>query len=106
MFKLTARIIVYHVRIQPMVNKNSDNCEIRGIEFYYIRHVDLVSIIYTTKIEGHKIVSLTLTSKINRQGHVIIFGLFEITDFDLVRIDIPIDIMSVSCMQTWIRKFI
>ena len=42
-------IVYQRYCIQPMVNKNSDNCEIRGIEFYYIRHVDLVSIIYTTK---------------------------------------------------------
>ena len=54
--------------------------------------------IYKTKNEeGHKIVSLTLTLKVNRQDHVTHFGLFEITDLDIVRIDSKI--MFVSCMQ-------
>ena len=78
--------------------KNSDNSEILVFDIYYIRRVDLAYIIYKTKIEGHKIVSLTLTSKINRHDHVINFGLLEITDIDLVRIDT--NIMSVSCIQT------
>ena len=58
---------------------------------------------HTTKYEeGHWIVSLTLTFKVNRQGHVTNFGLFEITDLELVRIDTKIK--SVSCMQQKIRK--
>ena len=58
---------------------------------------------HTTKYEeGHWIVSLTLTLKVNRKGHVTNFGLFEITDLELVRIDTKIK--SVSCMQPKIRK--
>ena len=69
------------------------------------RHVDLVYIIYTTKNEeGHKIVSLALTLKVNRRSHVTYFGLFEITDLDLVRIDTKIK--SVSCIQPKIRMVI
>ena len=60
---------------------------------------------YTTKNEkDHWIVSLTLTLKVIRQGHVTNFGLFEITDLELVRIDTKIK--SVSCMQPKIRKVI
>ena len=60
--------------------------------------------IYNQNEEGHEIVGLTLTLKVNRQGHVTNFGLFEIADLDLVRIDTKI--MSVSCMQPKIRKVI
>ena len=48
--------------------------------------------------------SLTLTLKVNRQGQVTNFGLFEITDLELVRIDTKIK--SVSCIQPKIRKVI
>ena len=69
------------------------------------RHVDLVYIMYTTKNEeGHNIVSLTLTSKVNCRGHLTNLCLFEITDLELVRIDTKIK--SVSCMQPKIRKVI
>ena len=54
--------------------------------------------------KGHEIVSLTLTLKVNRQGQVTNFVFFEITDFDLVRIDTKI--ISVSCMQPKIRNVI
>ena len=40
--------------------------------------------------EGRTIVNLTLILKVNCQGHVINFGLFEITDLELVRIDTKI----------------
>ena len=60
---------------------------------------------YTTENEeDHNIVSLTLTLKFNRQGHVTCFGLFEIADLELVRIDTKIK--SVSCIQPKIRKVI
>ena len=42
--------------------------------------------------------------KVNRQGHVIYFGLFEIPDPDNVEIDTKI--MSVSCLQPEITKVI
>ena len=59
---------------------------------------------YTTKNEGHKIISLTLTLKVNRQGHMTNLCLFEITDLELIRIDTKIK--SVSSMQPKIRKVI
>ena len=60
---------------------------------------------YTTENkEGHQIVSLTLTLKVNRQGHVTNFDLFEITDLELVRIVTKIKFES--CMQPKIRKVI
>ena len=58
----------------------------------------------TENEEGHSIISLTLTLKVNHQGYVTDFGLFEIIDLELVRIDTKI--MSVSCMQPKIRKVI
>ena len=54
--------------------------------------------------EGHTIVNSTLILKVNCQGHVINFGLFEITDLELVRIDTKIK--SVSCIQPKITKVI
>ena len=66
---------------------NFNKCEIFGIKHNEIDTLDLVYIIYTTKNkEGHTIVNLTLILKVNCQGHVINFGLFEITDLELVRI--------------------
>ena len=56
----------------------------------------------TNNEEGYWIVSLTLTLKVNRQGLVTNFGLFEITDLELVRIDTKID--SVSCLQPKIKN--
>ena len=60
---------------------------------------------YTTiNEEGHLIVSLTLTLKVNRQGQVTNFDLFEIIGLEFVRIDTKIK--SVSCMQPKIWKII
>ena len=57
----------------------------------------------TTKNEEDRtIVNLTLILKVSCQGHVINFGLFEITDLELVRIDTKIK--SVSCIQPKITK--
>ena len=53
---------------------------------------------YTTKDnKGHKKVSLTLTFKVNRQGHVIGFVFFEIPNLEKVRIDT--EILSVLYIQ-------
>ena len=53
---------------------------------------------HTTKDEeDRRIVSLTVASKGSRQGQVTNFGLFEITDLELVRIDAKIK--SVLCIQ-------
>ena len=41
--------------------------------------------------------SMTLNLKVNRQGHVICFGLFEIPDLENVEINTKIK--SVACIQ-------
>ena len=45
---------------------------------------------------------VTLSSKINRQGHVIFLNIFDILDLENVRIDTKINF--VSCLQPEIRK--
>ena len=45
---------------------------------------------------------VTLSSKVNRQGHVIFFHIFDILDLENVRIDTKINF--VSCLQPEIRK--
>ena len=55
---------------------------------------------YTTKYKGNLIVSMTLTLKVNLQGHVTNFGLFAMIDYELVRIK------SVFCIKPNIRKVI
>ena len=50
------------------------------------------------------IVNLTLILKVNCQGRVTNFGLFDITDLELVGIDTKIK--SVSCIQPKIIKVI
>ena len=47
-------------------------------------------------------ISVSLSSKVNRQGHVIFFNIFDILDLENVRIDIKINF--VSCLQPEIRK--
>ena len=47
-------------------------------------------------------ISVTLSSKVNRQGHVIFSNIFDILDLENVRIDIKINF--VSCLQPKIRK--
>ena len=60
---------------------------------------------YTTKDnKGHIKVSLTLTIKVKCQGQVINFVFIEIFDLDKVRIDT--EIMSVLYIQPEIRKVI
>ena len=47
---------------------------------------------------------MTLSYKVNRQGHVIFFNIFDIPDFENVRIDTKIK--SVACKQPEMRKVI
>ena len=57
---------------------------------------------YTTRDKkGHVGVCLTLIFKVNCQGHVICFGLFEIPDLDNVEINTKI--RSVTCIQPEIK---
>ena len=58
---------------------------------------------YTTRDKkGHVAVRLTSIFKINRQSHVINFGLFEIPDLDNVEINTKI--RSVACIQPEIEE--
>ena len=62
------------------------------------RHLDRTCSMYTTRNKrGHVGVCLTLNFKVNRQGHVLYFGLFEIPDLDNVEINTKI--RSVACIQ-------
>ena len=45
---------------------------------------------------------VTLSFKVNRQGHIILFNIFDIFDLENVRIDTKINF--VSCLQPEIRK--
>ena len=40
---------------------------------------------------------MTLSFKVNRQGHVFVFNIFDLLDLENVRIDTKIDF--VSCLQ-------
>ena len=65
--------------------------EITDLELVRINtKIKSVSCIQTKDNEGHIKVSLTLTFKVNRQGHVIGFVFFEIPDLEKVRIDTEI----------------
>ena len=45
---------------------------------------------------------VTLRSKVNRQGHVIVFNIFDILDFENIKIDTKINF--ISCLQRDIWK--
>ena len=47
---------------------------------------------------------MTLSFKVNRQGHVFVFNIFDILDLENVKIDTKIK--SVACVQPEIRKVI
>ena len=75
--------------------------------------LDLANVRIDTKIKSvaciqpeiRKVIQLicvTLSSKINRQGHIILFNIFDIHDLENVRIDTKINF--VSCLQPEMRK--
>ena len=49
-----------------------------------------------------QLICMTLSSKVNRQGHIIFFNIFDIHDFENVRIDTKINF--VLCSQQEMRK--
>ena len=51
-----------------------------------------------------QLICVTLSSKVNRQGYVIFFNIFDIPDLQNVRIDTKIK--SVACIQPEMRKVI
>ena len=84
-------------------------------DFKFSEILDLANVRIDTKIksvaciqpEMRKVIQLicvTLSSKVNRQGHVIFFNIFDIPDLENVRIDTKIK--SVACIQPEMRKVI
>ena len=82
-------------------------------EFVFFKILDLANVRIDTKIkclaciqpEIRKVIQLicvTLSFKVNRQGHVIEFNIFDILVLGNVRIDTKINF--VSCLQPEIRK--
>ena len=82
-------------------------------DFGFSEILDLANIRIDTKIkflaciqlEIRKVIQLicvTLSSKVNRQGHMIFLNIFDIHDLENVRIDTKINI--VSCLQPEIRN--
>ena len=71
------------------------------------RHQDLVCIMFANKDKkGHIKVSLTLTFKVNCQGHVIGFNFFETLDFNKVRVDTEILFLLYMQLGIIITKFV
>ena len=82
-------------------------------DFAFFEILDLANVRIDTKIkclaciqpEIRKVIQLicvTLSFKINLQGHMIFFNIFDIHDLENVRIDTKIN--SVSCLQPEMRK--
>ena len=82
-------------------------------DFVFSEILDLANVRIDTKIESlagiqpeiRKVIQLicvTLSFKVNRQGHVIFFNIFDIHDLKNVRIDTRINF--VSCLQPEMRK--
>ena len=82
-------------------------------DFGFSEILDIVNVRIDTKIKSasciqpelRKVIQwmcVTLSSKVNRQGHVIVFNIFDIFDLENVRIDTKINF--VSCLQPEIWK--
>ena len=82
-------------------------------DFEFSEILDLANVRIDTKIKSvaciqpgiRKVIQLicvTLSSKVNRQGHITFINIFDILDHENVRIDTKIDF--VSCLQPEIRK--
>ena len=91
--------------------KVNHQCQVT--EFAFFKILDLANVRIDTKIkclaciqpETRKVIQLicvTLSFKVNRQGHVIEFNIFDILDLKNVRIETKINF--VSCLQPEIRK--
>ena len=85
----------------------------QGTDFGFSEIIDFENVRIDTKIKSaaciqpelRKVIQwmcVTLSSKVNRQGHVIFFNIFDILDLENVRIDTKIDF--VLCLQPEIRK--
>ena len=90
------------------VNHQSQVTDFKFSEIHDIEYVRIDSKIKSAACmqpELRKVIQwmcLTLTSKVNRQGHVIFFNIFDILDLENVRIDTKIEF--VSCLEPEIRK--
>ena len=82
-------------------------------DFAFSEILDLANVRIDTKIKSlaciqpeiRKVIQLicvTLCFKVNRQGHMIIFNIFDILDLENVRIDTKINF--VSCLQPEMRQ--
>ena len=82
-------------------------------DFAFFEILDLANVRIDTKIkclaciqpEIRKVIQLicvTLSFKVNRQGHMTFFNIFDILDLENVRIDTKINF--VSCLQPEMRK--
>ena len=82
-------------------------------DFGFSEILDLANVRIDTKIKSvaciqpeiRKVIQLicvTLSSKVNRRGHMIFFNIFDILDLENVRIDTKINF--VSCLQPEMRK--
>ena len=82
-------------------------------DFEFSEILDIENVRIDTKIESKACIQpeiskviekmcMTLSSKVERQGHKIYFNIFDILDLDNVRIDTKIEF--VSCLQPEIRK--
>ena len=85
--------------------------QVTDIAFFEI--FDLANVRIDTKIKSlsciqpeiRKVIQLlcvTLSFKVNRQGHIIFFNIFDILNLENVRIDTKINF--VSCLQPEMRK--
>ena len=96
---LTLKIKVKH---QSQVPENEFS-EILDLE--YVRFDTKIESIAGIQPEISKVIwekCMTLSFKVNRQGQVFVFNIFDILDLENVRIDTKIDF--VSCLQPEIRK--
>ena len=66
--------------------------------------IDSVACIQPEMRKVIQLICVTLSSKVNRQGHVIFSNIFDIPDLENVRIDTKIK--SVACIQPGMRKVI
>ena len=70
------------------------------LDLEYVRFDTKIESIASIQPEISKVIrkkGMTLSSKVNCQGHVFVFNIFDILDLENVRIDTKIDF--VSCLQ-------
>ena len=90
------------------VNHQGQVTDFKFSEIFYLENVRIdtkIKSVACIQPEMRKVIQLicvTLSSKVNRQGHVTFFNIFDIPDLENVRIDTKIK--SVACIQPEMRK--